>query len=46
MYLKHTSKAQGKHKSNNVKAEDGIEPSLSDLQSHTLAIMILNLVSL
>ena len=25
------------------KAEDGIEPSLSDLQSHTLAIMLLNL---
>ncbi len=25
------------------KVEDGIEPSLSDLQSHTLAIMLLNL---
>ena len=28
------------------KVEDGIEPSLSDLQSHTLAIMLLNLLSL
>ena len=26
------------------KAEDGIEPSLSDLQSHTLAIMLPNLI--